>query len=134
MNEENVLEENEWKVIRAVAAMILQDWQGGRGPLLKEPVPENFEELREYVISERLEAILDESIRMAEKDLEAATESLETAHRVAAAVQIDAPTAEQIDALKEDLRKISRHLQRDQRFNAAVAFAGSVAKIIDELT
>jgi hypothetical protein len=53
-------------------------------------------------------------------------------HRMAAAIQVNAPSAAEVAALQKDLQTISDDLKRDQRFKAGVAMAGALAGIISK--
>jgi hypothetical protein len=124
----------DWNVMRAYIYNLLLA-ADGRGTLSTDSaVPSTIDDMRSLVKAQRFEMRLDETLQMTTDALKDASGALTQAHRVAAAVQVNAPTVARAAELEGDLRALGRFVQRDRRAKALSSFFASAAEAIRGIT
>ena len=124
------MKDQEWNLIRKVTYWVLKDLDGTIELSAEGFMPTTIRELDLFARGLDFEFQLDRTLKFTSEALREVASKMAALHRVAAAIQVNAPSAEEIAAVQQDLQTISDDLKNDQRFKAGVALAGALAGII----
>ena len=124
------MKDQEWNLIRKVTYWVLKDLDGKIQLSAEGFMPTTIRELDLFARGLDFEFQLDRTLQFTSEALREVASKMAALHRVAAAIQVNAPSAEEIAAVQQDLQTISDDLKNDQRFKAGVTLAGALAGII----
>lgn len=125
---------DEWQDVRKYLYWLLQDADRKVTLPLGDRPPKTANDIHFTILGWEFEIRLDRTLQLTADALKGASGALTEAHRVAAAVQIPAPTAADAARLEADLRSLSGFVKRDQRARALSTFFASAADAIHGMT
>lgn len=129
----SVFQDHDWNIMRHYIYWLLQDADGKITLPLGRTVPEDVGDVYFLIQGWTFEFRLDETLRLTGDALKDASNSLAEAHRVAAAIQVNAPDSAEAEQLEGDLRALSDFVKRDQRAKALSDFFAGAADVISSM-
>jgi len=120
----------DWNVMRLYIYWLLKDADGKITLPLGSRAPKTISDVQFLLQGWTFEFRLDETLRLTASALKDAGGALTQAHRVAATVQINAPTHDDATQLAADLKDLSAFVRRDERARALSSFFASASDVI----